>query len=211
MLTFTEDFPHVGRHHGVTAGVALGEPLAPAGRPGTGPAMAAKSITTTRAPRTVRSAAPAADRTAPPRLRLEPTASRRTLLDGAWWPRSTDLLTELPALVVALDDRRGPVTHLMLGADTAGPHPRQLTAAGRRVRLGWFASQPAGLLTVICGDRERIDLLVVPAAATPAAAALVMAAAAQVANTRHAPELLATVLAVDPKPPSVTVPSGGGT
>lgn len=34
-----------------------------------------------------------------PRLRIEPTGSRRTFLDGGWWPRSTDPLAELPGLV----------------------------------------------------------------------------------------------------------------
>jgi hypothetical protein len=30
-----------------------------------------------------------------PRLRMEPTGSRRTFLDGGWWPRSTDPVAEL--------------------------------------------------------------------------------------------------------------------
>jgi hypothetical protein len=145
----------------------------------------------------VTTAAPSAAGGAP-RLTLEPTASRGTLLDGAWWPRSDDLLAALPALVLALDDRRGPVTHLMLGAGMSAAHPKRLAVAGRRVRLGWFASQPAGLLTAICGDavhgnRERIDLLVVPPTTSPTAAARLMATAADAANTLHTPDILTGV------------------
>jgi uncharacterized protein DUF5994 len=128
-----------------------------------------------------------------PRLRWEPTVSRTTLLDGAWWPHSDDLLAELPDLVLALDRRRGPVTHLMLGASSSDSHPTRLAVAGRRVRLGWFASQPAGLLTAICGDRERIDLLVVPPATDPTAAGRAMATAAETTNTLHTTDILATL------------------
>ena len=31
--------------------------------------------------------------------------ARHTAVDGAWWPRSTDLAAELPGLVAALDER----------------------------------------------------------------------------------------------------------
>src|SRR5690242_17603895 len=45
-----------------------------------------------------------------PRLRLESTGTRRSLLDGGWWPRSSDPVAELPGLILAIDARRGPVT-----------------------------------------------------------------------------------------------------
>jgi hypothetical protein len=96
-----------------------------------------------------------------PRLRMEPTGARRTLLDGAWWPRSTDPVAELPGLVLAIDKLRGPVTRLVLAAGGWDSHPRRLGVAGRVLRLGYFSSQPVSLLTAICGN-ERVDLLVVP-------------------------------------------------
>ena len=136
---------------------------------------------------------PAVARGPVPRLRWDPTLSRDTLLDGAWWPHTSDLLAELPDLILALDRRRGPVTHLMLGARTSHSHPARLAVAGRRVRLGWFASQPAGLLTAICGTRERIDLLVVPPATDPSTAGRAMAIAADATNTLHTTDILATL------------------
>ncbi|TCO44535.1 hypothetical protein EV646_110249 [Kribbella antiqua] len=48
-----------------------------------------------------------------PRLRLQPGAAAE-LLDGAWWPRSTDPVAELPGLVLALDAVHGAITRLML-------------------------------------------------------------------------------------------------
>ena len=129
------------------------------------------------------------------RLKLEPTSSRATLLDGGWWPRSSAAGTELPALIAELDNVRGPITHVLLNAaEWDLPHQRDLTVGGRTVRLGWYTSQPAGLLTVICDfGRDRIDLLVVPAGSTAARAATAMTAAATADNRQRTPALLADI------------------
>jgi hypothetical protein len=104
-----------------------------------------------------------------PRLRLEPTGSRHALLDGGWWPHSTDPVAELPGLVLATDRLRGPVTRLVLSAAGWDEHPRRLGVTGRILRLGYFTSQPAALLTALCGHNgDRVDLLVVPRKPTPA-------------------------------------------
>lgn len=87
-----------------------------------------------------------------PRLRLEPTLSRLALLDGAWWPRSAHPDTELPDLVLALDNRRGPITHLLFDADEWDEHPRRLLMAGRRVRLGWSKFSPPNLMIAVCDN-----------------------------------------------------------
>jgi hypothetical protein len=127
------------------------------------------------------------------RLRLDPNPSRGTLLDGGWWPHSTDAATELPALVDALAGARGNVTSLLVhGDDWDLPHPRRMVARGLRVRVGWFTSQPAGLVTVVCdAGKDRFDLFVVPPAATAASAEAGMTAAADAGNDRHVQDLLA--------------------
>src|SRR4051812_21398491 len=66
-----------------------------------------------------------------PRLRLEPTGTRRFLLDGGWWPRSTDPVAELPGLVLAIDAVRGPVTRLVLSASGWDSRPRRMRVADR--------------------------------------------------------------------------------
>ncbi|MCO8271570.1 DUF5994 family protein [Actinoplanes sp. TRM 88003] len=128
------------------------------------------------------------------RLRMDPVASRTTALDGAWWPRSTDAAAELPALVTALAGLRGEITHVLLNsAEWDEPHPRRVIAGGRAVRLGWFTSQPAGLITVMTDfGHDRFDLLVVPPDASPAWAETLLDAAADAADNRRTPELLAT-------------------
>ena len=95
------------------------------------------------------------------RLRLGAVLSHGTLLDGGWWPRSASPVAELPGLILAIEDRCGRVTRIMLGPAGRDSQPRRLAAAGRVVKIGWFPGQPAGLLTTFCGS-SRIDLLVVP-------------------------------------------------
>ncbi|RZU54302.1 hypothetical protein EV385_6252 [Krasilnikovia cinnamomea] len=130
-----------------------------------------------------------------PRLRLEPTGSRRTLLDGAWWPRSTDPVAELPGLVLAIDKIRGPVTRLVLAAAGWDSHPRRLGVHGRVLRLGYFTSQPRDLLTAICDRNERVDLLVVAPDTASGTADAAMILAATTTNLVHAQNIILAVSA----------------
>jgi hypothetical protein len=136
-----------------------------------------------------------------PRLCLQPDRSARTLLDGGWWPRSADPAAELPGLILALDKRHGPshpITRLMLGMAGWDPgRPRRLRVGGpagsRVVRLGWFASQPAGLLTATSTGGQRTDLVTIAPDASEQDARAAMEQAAQVGNRSHTPDLLAAI------------------
>jgi len=152
-----------------------------------------------------RELAPASPAPPVPRLRLGEALSHGTLLDGGWWPRSADPAAELPALIAAVEGRRGRVTRLMLGPAGWDSQPRRLGAAGRVVKLGWFTGQPAGLLTAFCGSSGRVDLLVVPPGTAEADAWAAMDLAAQAANRIHAPDILAAV-AGHPATPAETEP-----
>ena len=140
-----------------------------------------------------------------PRLRLRPVAppgSARTVLDGAWWPRSTDPVSELPGLILALqdhgpgDDHR-PITHVLLRVDDWDSRPRRLRIDGpadtRVVRLSWFDSLPAGLLTAIHADGRRVDLFTVPVSTPHAEAEASMDLASHPRNHIPAPALLAAL------------------
>src|ERR1700734_3054733 len=86
-----------------------------------------------------------------PRLQLRPDRPGFAVLDGGWWPRSADPAAELPGLILALDKRHDRVARVMLGtADWDASRPSRIRVGGpagsRVVRVGWFASMPAGLL-----------------------------------------------------------------
>ena len=107
------------------------------------------------------SARPAGPHTAEPRLSLEATRSGHRILDGCWWPRSTDPVAELPGLLRALDAAGSPAVRLFLSAAGWSRRPHHLEVNGRTVTLGYFSDQPASVLTVSKSDGGCSDLLVI--------------------------------------------------
>jgi hypothetical protein len=126
------------------------------------------------------------------RLRLGTAPTRRTLLDGGWWPRSADPVAELPDLIHAIEDRCGRITRLLLNPAGWDSQPRWLGGAGRVVPLDWFPGHPAGLLTAFCAD-DRADLLVIPPRTAEADAMGAMDLAAQAVSLIRVPDILATL------------------
>ncbi|MFF1405913.1 DUF5994 family protein [Streptomyces sp. NPDC058294] len=117
--------------------------------------------------------------TAPPaRLVLKPDGHSRGLLDGAWWPRSRDLLRELPALTDALDRVWGRITRIAVNPEYWPVIPRKVPVNGHVVKVGWFTPEidPHKLLLLSYGT-GRWDLLVVPPETGAVSAACLMAAA----------------------------------
>src|SRR6266567_925686 len=132
-----------------------------------------------------------------PRMRLQPALS-------------ADPAAELPGLILAIEERHGPITRIMLGrAGWDASRPRRLRADGpagsRVVRLGWFETMPAGLLTATA-RAGRTDLLTVPPHTGEPAAWAAMDQAAQVGNRTRTPALLAaiTTAAIPGRPPAAT-------
>ena len=114
-----------------------------------------------------------------PRLRLKPKAPRCGYVDGAWWPHSDDLITELPDLLAVLSVRLGRVDRVLYKLNDWAKAPTKLATGGRSVRLDGFRLQPPNTIEVLGRNRNRIVLLVVPPHTDPDRAhATLMAAAA---------------------------------
>jgi len=111
-------------------------------------------------------------------------------------------LQQIPA-GVAIDSLHGPVIRLVLAADGWETHPRRLGVDGRVLRLGYFASQPASLLTALCANGDRVDLLVVAPGTAEATAEAAMTLAATAGNLVHAPHILAAVNPPTPAPEGI--------
>lgn len=114
-----------------------------------------------------------------PRLRLKPQATRSGYVDGAWWPRSDDLATELPDLIAVLSFRLRAVDRVTYNADEWVEAPAELAAGGRAVRLDIRGCQSPRTIDVLDSTGNKLVLLVVPSHTEPDKAhAIVMAAAA---------------------------------
>ncbi|MFF4153595.1 DUF5994 family protein [Streptomyces sp. NPDC001651] len=117
-------------------------------------------------------AAPAA------RLALKSDGGSRGLLDGAWWPRSRNLSSELPALTDVLDPLWGRITRIAVNPEHWPVIPRAIPVSGHTVKVGWFTPEidPHKLLLLSYGT-GRWDLLVIPPETGAESAARLMAAA----------------------------------
>jgi hypothetical protein len=97
-----------------------------------------------------------------PRLRLKPKAPRSGYVDGAWWPRSDDLTSELPDLLAVLSVRLGRIERVMYNLGEWATAPAKAMLGERVVRLDGYRRQPINTLEVRGVNRDRILLLVVP-------------------------------------------------
>ncbi len=133
------------------------------------------------------------------RLRLKPRNSESGFVDGAWWPRSRDLTTEVPELTTALDGRIGPVWRVAFPPSGWAVTVRELIYQGRLVKMEGIDSQNAHVVHVTGGNMHRVTLLVVPPEADPAAAAAVLVAASG-QNSVAGPEALLDEFGARPAP-----------
>ncbi|MFD9127715.1 DUF5994 family protein [Kitasatospora sp. NPDC059571] len=124
-----------------------------------------------------------------PRLLLEPTLARGGVFDGAWWPRSNRVLTELPDLITALGAHVGRIVRVGLDTSAWDAVPRSVLANGLMVRVNWFAGSDA-TISVTRGFQDHFLLLVVPPCTAPDTAASAMAGASVTGNHTPASELL---------------------
>lgn len=129
----------------------------------------------------------------PPSSRRLPTprAPRPGAVDGAWWPRTSDLVTELSDLEALLSRRAGSIDRIMYNMDAWQPAPRRTMIGRRSVRLDGYRHLPAHTLCVLGLDRTRLVLLVIPADTQTATAQALLWAASRPGNELTADELLA--------------------
>jgi hypothetical protein len=95
-----------------------------------------------------------------PLMSLERDGSNQPLLEVGWWP--TDLAAELHTLVSVLDQIRGPVNRLLLGAGEWAGRPHEVVMDGRTVTVGYLAGQPEWMVTVLCADGGTFTVRVTP-------------------------------------------------
>jgi hypothetical protein len=113
-------------------------------------------------------------------------------VDGAWWPYSRDLATELPALLAALEERVGTAERVNyhLGSWGNDGPPRRLPVKGRTVKLSGYRTMNAATIDVV-GARRRLTMLVLPPDSTAEAATSALDLAARHDNIDTIAKLLA--------------------
>ncbi|MFE9404966.1 DUF5994 family protein [Streptomyces sp. NPDC006530] len=125
------------------------------------------------------------------RFALKSPGNSPGLPDCACWPRSRDLLRELPALVDLLDARWARITRIAVNPEHWSVIPRKIRTTGHVVKAGWFKDeQDPHILLVLAYTAGRGGLLVIPPEPNALAAARLMAAATVITG----PQLTASAL-----------------
>jgi len=113
-----------------------------------------------------------------PRLRLKPKAPQSGYVDGAWWPHSDDLTTELPDLLAVLSVRLGRIDRVLYKFGDWAKAPAKFDSGGHPVHLDGYRTQPPNTVEILGLNRDRIVLaLVAPDTDPDRAHARLMAAA----------------------------------
>ena len=95
------------------------------------------------------------------RLQLKPAHRSCGFVQGAWWPRSTELTSELPSLLAALSLRVGSIDSVLYHESDWSSAPLSIKHQGDQVILGAHQEWPN--VVSLFGPRfGRLDLLVVP-------------------------------------------------
>ena len=95
------------------------------------------------------------------RLRVTPDRLASEHIDGACWPRSTELAAELPALLSLLSDRLGQVVGVGYRRDGWRDTPPQVDIARQPVQLMGFTSDEPASVIVIGQDGHHLTLRVI--------------------------------------------------
>ncbi|WIX82798.1 DUF5994 family protein [Amycolatopsis carbonis] len=123
------------------------------------------------------------------RVRLKPLLSVTGFVDGAWWPRSTDLTAEVPELAAALAERIGPVWRVAFPSAAWTVTGTRMVNRGMIIRLEGFRAQDPHIVHVTGSLMRRLTLLVVPAGTTQVIVERAMSAASD-QNDATRPEAL---------------------
>jgi hypothetical protein len=104
------------------------------------------------------------------RLRLKPAHGTRGSVQGAWWPQTDQLHTQLPLLLSALSPRVGRVDRVIYDETRWAPASLRMEFEGRSVILEPSGTTSPNTLSVIGREFGRLDLLVGPPYTNPARA-----------------------------------------
>ncbi|MGZ4529363.1 MAG: DUF5994 family protein [Mycobacterium sp.] len=95
------------------------------------------------------------------RLQLKPYRRVSEHIDGAWWPRSANLVDELPDLVRSVSNRLGPVVMVGYRRNGWSETPPLADIAGHTVELLGFTSDEPASVILIGEDGRHLTLHVI--------------------------------------------------
>lgn len=125
------------------------------------------------------------------RIQLKPILGQG-LLDGAWWPRSRNLATELQTLADHWPEHDTRIARALYSEADWDDPPRRVLSRGSNIPAASFPHEDSHMIVLtMAGSRRRISLLVIPPDTTPDAADRATQAALQSDPPQSAGQILA--------------------
>jgi hypothetical protein len=125
------------------------------------------------------------------RISFRQPLSTAGFIDAAWWPRTRELTTELPALMDVLWTAGREVNRITYHMHAWNPAPRHLQIESRTVRLGGFTvGDPHTVTLSDPWGHERIDILVITPDTDPDVAQRIFDLASLAEDPYRADEIL---------------------
>jgi hypothetical protein len=134
-------------------------------------------------------AGPAESASPPPRLALSKSVGLGAL-DGAWWPRSRNLETELADLVDSFPATSGRIVHAVYSRPDWRPAHRRIKVKWGVIKVGSFPNDDSHRILLTLSSREILHIMVIPPHSSPALALAVMVTAASPGNRDSAATIL---------------------
>lgn len=125
------------------------------------------------------------------RLRLKPAHRSCGFVQGAWWPRTDQLFTELPRLLTELSQRLGPVNRVVYDENDWASASLRMEFRGHSILLDGSGTASPNTLSVIGDGFGTLVLLVVPPHTDPTLAYTAVMAASSPGDVSTPDELLA--------------------
>jgi hypothetical protein len=117
----------------------------------------------------------------------------RDRLDGAWWPYSRDLESEMSDLVQQFPPTRARISRAVYSRPDWDTAPRKIAAGPRVIKVGSFPRDDTHVLIAQLSDGSRLTLLVVPPEFTSGQGEEALLAGSTTGNRHSASEVLLEV------------------
>jgi hypothetical protein len=119
------------------------------------------------------------------RFRIKSADAIRGAVDGAWWPESRDLPTELLSILPDIHSRVSSLERVCYRYSEWNPAPRKVALGDRPVKLDGYAMQELDTVRFV-GSGASLVIAVIPPDTEPDAAAMAMTLAMTGARSQHA-------------------------
>ncbi|MBJ7289025.1 DUF5994 family protein [Williamsia sp.] len=98
----------------------------------------------------------------PVRLEMTPDGAPRLSVDGAWWPYSDDLETEVVGLLAALRPEYGGTERVAYRFEDWRPASRRIDSSAGQIKLDGYHHRVPETITVVGSSRRQCLLEIIP-------------------------------------------------